>query len=185
MLRLLVETKKYGQDGDRVFILQPAKDVIDHSTSPLAWGRDCDYGQAHPTKHARGSIQLAADPVSGGESLTNLRRLIALELQDVFPEPEVEELNAGSRMVEVCRSTSSFCISCGASHEPSDVKPALTERENRKWYFKCSECGAGTMQTHCFGCGTTLYKNGLQLTYHLTVADQISNVVCQECGSGF
>ena len=46
-------------------------------------------------------------------------------------------------------------------------------------------CGAGTMQTHCFGCGTAIHKNGLQMTYHLTVADQISNVVCQKCGMGF
>jgi len=185
MLRLLVETKKYGQDGDWVFILQPAREAIDHSTSPLAWGRDCDYGQASPVKHARGSIQLAADPLANGASLTNLRRLIALELQDVFPEPLAEEMNLPSGPVEVCTSTASFCVSCGHVHESSDVNPAKTEAGNRKWYFKCSECGAGTMQTHCYSCGTTIHKNGLQMTYHLTVADQISNVVCQDCSSGF
>lgn len=185
MLRLLVETKKYGQDGDRVFILQPAREAIDHSTSPLAWGRDCDYGQASPVKHARGSIQLAADPLANGASLTNLRRLIALELQDVFPEPLAEEVNLPSGPVEVCTSTASFCVSCGHVHESSDVNPAKTEAGNRKWYFKCSDCGAGTMQTHCYSCGTTIHKNGLQMTYHLTVADQISNVICQDCSSGF
>lgn len=185
MLKLLVETKRYGQDGDRVFILQPARDAVDHRTSPLGWGQDCDYGQASPTDHARGTIQLAADPVSGGSSLTNLRRLIALELQDVFPEPHAQELNGAAGPVEVCRSTDSFCISCGKAHEPGDVTPDRTEAGNRKWYFKCSDCGGATMETHCFGCGKTLYKNGLQMTYHLTVADQISNVVCQGCGSGF
>lgn len=185
MLRLLVDTKKYGQDGDRVFILQPARNAITHSTSPLGWGRDCDYGQASPADHAHGSIQLAADPVSSGASLTNLRRLIALELQDIFPEPEASELPGTADRAEVCRYTASFCISCGTAHNVTDVTPGRTERENRKWYFKCSECGAGTMQTHCFGCGTVIYKNGLQMTYHLTVADQISNVVCQRCGSGF
>lgn len=185
MLRLLVDIKKYGQDGDRVFILQPARNAITHSTSPLGWGRDCDYGQTSPTDHARGSIQLAADPLSSGASLTNLRRLIALELQDIFPEPEAAELPGTEGRAEVCRSTASFCISCGTAHDVTDVTPGRTERENRKWYFKCSECGAGTMQTHCFGCGTVIYKNGLQMTYHLTVADQISNVVCQRCGSGF
>lgn len=194
MLRLLVDIKDYGQDGDRVFILQPAKAAIAHRTSPLVWGRDCDYGQEHPTSHAHGSIQLAADPVSGAASLTNLRRLIALELQEVFPEPEAGELDSGSvggsddrwaGPIEICRSNASFCINCGEAHEPADVTPDRTDRGNRKWYYKCSRCGTGTMQTRCFGCGTYLYKNGLQLTYHLTVADQISNVVCHDCGAGF
>ncbi|MGO7375077.1 hypothetical protein [Rhizobium ruizarguesonis] len=194
MLRLLVDTKKYGQDGDRVFILQPAKAAIAHRTSPLGWGRDCDYGQQHPTGHAHGNIQLAADPIFGAASLTNLRRLIALQLQQVFPEPEVEEVRDGngdgdngrwSNTTENCRSNSTFCITCGEAHEPADVKPDRTERGNRKWYYSCTRCGTGTMQTRCFGCGTFLHKNGLQMTYHLTVADQISNVVCFDCGAGF
>lgn len=194
MLSVLIDTKKYGQDGDRVFILQPAKAAIAHRTSPLGWGRDCDYGQEHPTGHVHGSIQLAANPISGAASLTNLRRLIALQLQRVFPEPEVGEVrdgnsdgNAGRRSnpAENCRSNSTFCITCGEAHKPADVKPDRTERGNRKWYYCCSRCGAGTMQTRCFGCGTFLHKNGLQMTYHLTVADQISNVVCYECGAGF
>lgn len=185
MLNLLVETKKYGQDGDRVFIVQPARNAVDHRTSPLVWGRDCDYGQASPTDHTCGSIQLAADPVSSGSSMTNLRRLIALELQDAFPEPHAQELNGPAGRVEVCRSTDSFCISCGKAHEPTDVTPDRTGAGNRKWYFKCSDCGGATMETRCFGCGRALYKNGLQMTYHLTVADQISNVVCQGCRSGF
>ena len=185
MLTLLVEKKKYGQDGDRVFILQPARNAVAHHTSPLRWGPDSDYGQASPTDHARGSIQLAADAVSSGSSLVNLRRLIALELQDVFLEPQAEEVNSAEGWVEICRSTDSFCISCGKAHEPADVTPDRTEAGKRKWYYKCSDCGGATMETHCYACGKTLYKNGLQMTYHLTVADQISNVVCQGCGSGF
>lgn len=191
MLSVLVDTKRYGQEGDRVFILQPAKASIAHRTSPLSWGRDCDYGQVNPTGHAHGSIQLAAGPSSQASSLTNLRRLIALQLQQVFPEPEVEDFEHGVRIVgrgitpEKCRSNSSFCITCGAAHEPSDVTPERTERGNRKWQYKCNECGTRTMRTRCYGCGTYLNKNGLQMTYHLTVADQISNVVCYECGSGF
>ncbi|MFI8683931.1 hypothetical protein ACIGFJ_16360 [Brevundimonas diminuta] len=189
MLTSLIDIKKYGQDGDKVFILQPAKAAIEHPTSPLGWRRDCDYGQNH--RHAHGSIQLAADPISGAASLTNLRRLIALELQQIFPPPESEEVRdeggAGSwgGTTEICRSTSTFCIACGETHEPADLKPDRTERGNRKWYFRCSRCGTGTMQTHCFGCGASLHKNGQQMTYHLTVADQISNVVCPDCGAGF
>ena len=185
MLKLLVETKRYGQDGCRVFILQPAKGTVQHSTSPSGWGRDCDYGHRSPTRHAHGSIQLAADPARGGESLMNLRRLIAMELQGVFPEPEAQTLRGPRGDVEVCTSTSSFCISCGTTHGVEDVKPGRTTNDNRKWHFGCAECGGGSMQTHCFGCGTAIYKNGLQMTYHLTVADQISNVVCHQCGRGF
>jgi hypothetical protein len=191
MLTLLVDIKKYGQDGDKVFILQPARAAIEHRTSPLGWRRDCDYGQNHPAGHAHGSIQLAADPISGAASLANLRRLIALELQQIFPEPEAGEVRDGSGAgswggtTEICRSTSTFCIACGETHEPADVKPDRTESGNRKWYFRCSRCGTGTMQTHCFGCAASLHKNGQHMTYHLTVADQISNVVCHDCGAGF
>lgn len=192
MLRLLVDTKKYGQDGDRVFILQPAKASVAQRTSPLGWGRDCDYGQDQPTGHAHGSIQVAADSTSGATSLTNLRRLIALELQQVFPEPVVGEVqgangDAGRRgnTTEICLSNISFCIACGKAHEPAGVKPDRTERGNRKWHYSCTECGTSTMQTRCFRCRAILHKNGLQMTYHLTVADQIANVVCHECGAGF
>jgi len=185
MLTLLVETKKYGQDGCRVFILQPSRGTISNSMSPLNWGRDCDYGHRSPTEHAHGSIQLAADPAHGGRSLMNLRRLIAMELQDTFPKPEAKTVGGPTGEVEVCTSTLSFCIYCGTTHDVENVKPGRTTRDNRKWYFGCAHCGAGTMQTHCFGCGTAIHKNGLQMTYHLTVADQISNVVCQKCGMGF
>ena len=185
MLKLLVETKKYGQEGCRVFILQPARGTIRDSTSPLGWGRDCDYGHRSPTRHAHGSIHLAADLARGGESLTNLSRLIAMELQDVFPEPEAKASRGLRGEAEVCTATSSFCISCGTTHDVKDVTPGRTGRENRKWYFRCAKCGASTMRTRCFGCGTPIHKNGLQMTYHLTVADQISNVVCHKCGRGF
>jgi hypothetical protein len=185
MLKLLVETKKYDQDGCRVFILQPARAAIQDRSSPLGWGRDCDYGHRYPTRHAHGSIQLAADLARGGGSVTNLRRLIAMELQDVFPEPETETVRGPKGDVEVCTATSSFCISCGTTHDVEDVTPGRAGRDNRKWYYGGARCGAGTMHTRCFGCGTTIHKNGLQMTYHLTVADQISNVVCQQCGRGF
>lgn len=194
MLTMLVDTKDYGQDGDRVFILHPARSAIAHRTSPLVWGRECDYGQNHPTSHAQGSIQLAAGPVSGAASTINLRRLIALELQDVFPEPEFERENTrnggwnesrSGGNAEICQSNASLCISCGKGYGAADVTQSRTERGNPKWFYRCTHCSAQTMRTHCFGCGTSLHKNGLQMTYHLTLAEQISNVVCHKCGAGF
>lgn len=193
MLRLLVDTKDYGQDGDRVFILHPAKGAVEHRTSPLVWSRDCDYGQDHPTGHAHGSIQLAADPVSPGETTMNLRRLVALELQEAFPEPEFVRINASEaepgdqwgEKAEVYRSNASLCIACGKGHESTDVTQGRTERGNAKWFYRCSGCGTASMRTPCFGCGTKLHKNGLQMTYHLTIADHVANVVCPDCGANF
>ena len=193
MLNLLVDTKDYGQDGDRVFILHPAKGAVEHRTSPLIWSRDCNYGQDHPTGHRKGSIQLGADPVSAGASTTNLRRLVALQLQSEFPEPEFVRIDAKGfgqndqwgEKAEVCRSNASLCIACGKAHENTDVTKGRTERGNAKWFYRCSDCGAASMRTPCFGCGTELHKNGLQMTYHLTIADHVSNVVCPDCGANF
>lgn len=179
----LVETKDYGQDGDRVFILHPAKGATSHRTSPLIWSKDCDYGHDHPTGHSKGSIQLSADPIFQGASTLNLRRLVALELQDVFPVPEFKRINSGER--EVCLSNATVCITCGKAHDLDDVAQGWTGRDNPKWFYRCSGCGAETMRTHCFGCGTVLHKNGLQMTYHLTIADHVSNVVCHDCGANF
>ncbi|WP_229667018.1 hypothetical protein [Sphingopyxis bauzanensis] len=193
MLRLLVDAKDYGQDGDRVFILHPAKGAVEHRTSPLVWSRDCDYGQDHPTGHAHGSIQLGADPVSAGASTMNLRRLIALELQEVFPKPEFVQINANGagqsgredKKAEICRSNASLCIACGKAHGSIDVTQGKTERGNAKWFYRCSDCGTASMRTPCFGCGTELHKNGLHMTYHLTIADHVANVVCPDCGANF
>lgn len=63
------------------------------------------YGHRSPTRHAHGSIQLAADLGRDGGSLTNLRRLIAMKLQDVFPEPEAETIRGPRGDVEVCTAT--------------------------------------------------------------------------------
>lgn len=188
MLTELVDTKDYGQDGDRVFILHPAKGAISHRTSPLIWSRDCDYGHDHPTGHSKGSIQLSADPIAPGASTLNLRRLVALELQDVFPEPEFKKVGQGEEFGDTgkaCISNATICVTCGKAHDLDDVVQGRTDRGNPKWFYRCSGCGAETMRTHCFGCGTVLHKNGQQMTYHLTIADHVSNVVCQDCGANF
>jgi pyrethroid hydrolase len=171
----LVTTKDYGQDGNRVFILQPSRATVQHRTSPLVWGKDCDFGQDSPTSHNRGTIRLASDD----SATDNLRRLVALELQSGFGKPVCDELTS------VCTSVSSFCIRCGAGHEPLGVEQRKTRNENPYWVFSCVECEMKTTRTHCFGCGNPLHKNGFQLTYHLTIADQLMNIVCPDCGQFF
>ena len=117
----------------------------------------------------------------------------SFQLQSEFPEPEFVRIDAKGigqndqwgEKAEVCRSNASLCIACGKAHENTDVTKGRTERGNAKWFYRCSDCGAASMRTPCFGCGTELHKNGLQMTYHLTIADHVSNVVCPDCGANF
>lgn len=179
-LTSLVMEKEYGQEGDRVFILHPAPHAILKPTSPLAWGRDCDYGQNDGNAHRQGVIYLA--PGTGGASPEGgLRRLIVMLLQASFAAPSRRRLDGS----EVWQSNS-FCIRCGCSHKTGDIKGRLTRSNNEFWTLACSGCGMHVTRTHCFGCkSSVLFKNGLQLTYHRTVADQVTNIVCPACGEYF
>lgn len=177
LLTELVESKNYGQRGDRVFILQPQANAVSEPTSPLIWGRHCDYGQDAPTNHRRGTIQLAAGAQSGG-TLSNLRRLIAMELQVIFPAPDRDRSDEAG-------TSESFCIRCGTTHAPGDIEHRTTKRGKAFWELSCNQCRMLTVRTHCYGCGESLFKNGTDLTYHRTLADQITNVVCHQCGAFF
>lgn len=180
VLTSLIEEKNYGQQGDRVFILHPAPRAILKPTSPLDWGRNCDYGQEKGDEHRKGVIYLA--PGTGeGNPERNLRRLIAMQLQATFPEPDPDAEDDAH-----VAPTNSFCIRCGTAHESVNVKQHHTQRGNAYWTLSCSECAMQTTRTHCFGCKSgILFKNGLQLTYHKTVADQVTNIVCPQCGKYF
>ncbi len=179
-LTSLVQEKEYGQEGDRVFILHPAPRSILKPSSPLIWKKDCDYGQEGQIAHRKGVIYLA--PGTGETSPEyNLRRLIVLLLQASFPAPHQVE-NGGIKMWE----GHGFCVRCGQAHQPGDTERHLTGRKNEFWTLTCAECGMHVTRTHCYGCDKgILFKNGLQLTYHKTVADQVTNIVCPCCGSYF
>lgn len=177
VLASLIDEKQYDQQGDRVFILHPAPRAMLRPTSPLAWGKDCDYGHEAGNKHRKGVIYLA--PGIGKEG--NLRRLLAMQLQATFPEPIEVETN-GNAMFK----SNSFCIHCGTAHQPEDIKPRTTRGGRRSWLLSCSKCGMQSTLTHCYGCNPSpLFKNGLHLTYHKTVADQVTNIVCPQCGQYF
>ena len=183
MLASLIDEKGYNQQGDRVFILHPAPSAMLRPTSPLAWGKDCDYGQEAGNNHQKGVIYLA--PGMGEVNPeANLRRLIVMMLQARFPEPVRVEADEHDEH-EMWKSNS-FCIRCGKRHLPEDITQHFTQRESVFWILSCSECGMQSTRTHCFGCKSkTLFKNGLHLTYHRTVADQVTNIVCPECGKYF
>lgn len=177
LLTELVEAKGYGQRGDRVFILQPQGYAVSEPTSPLNWGRHCDYGQDAPANHRRGTIQLAAGAQGGGTQI-NLRRLLAMELQALFLAPARDPYGETG-------TSKSFCIRCGTTHAPGDIEHRTTKRGKDFWRLSCNQCRMLTVRTHCYDCGESLFKNGTDLTYHRTLADQITNVVCHQCGAFF
>ena len=179
MLNSLVNEKKYDQQGDRVFIFHPAPQSILKPTSPLSWGKDCNYGEDFENDHRKGSVYLAP---RGGEynPESNLQRLIAMQLQATFPDP-VEVESDGCVFWE----GKSFCIRCGEVHHLEDVEQRFTKRGGIYWTLSCNACGMQTTRTHCYGCNAKIYKNGLSLTYHKTVADQVSNIICPQCGKYF
>ena len=179
-LTSLIQEKGYDQEGDRVFILHPAPRSMLQPSSPLIWGKDCDYGQEAGIAHHKGMIYLA--PGTGERSPEhNLRRLIVLVLQASFPAPYRVEQEGFGRWEE-----HGFCINCGQAHQPGDIKLQRTRRNRESWTLGCSGCGMYVKRTHCYACNDgILFKNGLQLTYHRTVADQVTNIVCPCCGSYF
>lgn len=179
MLNSLVNEKEYGQQGDRVFILHPAQRSMLKPSSPLTWGKDCNYGQEVGNNHMQGSVYLAPRG-SESNSDNNLQRLIAMQLQATFPDP-VEVKSDGYVFWEV----KCFCIRCGKAHQPEDVEQRFTKRGGTYWTLSCNACGMHTTRTHCYGCNSRIHKNGLNLTYHKTVADQVTNIFCPQCGKYF
>lgn len=174
VLRDLVDIRGYGQAARRVFILQPAAGAVKRATSPLGWGRDCDFGQTNPNNHQKGIVRVSPDP----GAWNNLHRLVAMELQSSFSAPEYVD---DERWV-----SDSFCIGCGCRHETPSIGHRLTKKKLDFWILTCAECNLVTTRTHCFsGCGTTLFKNGLAMTYHLSLADQPTNIKCPACGEFF
>ena len=174
VLQDIVEVRMYGQAARRVFIMQPAARVVKRPTSPLGWGHDCDFGQNSPTNHKQGIVRISPDP----GAWQNLQRLIALELQASFKPPKQDD---DKKWI-----SDSFCIGCGCRHETTNIKHRLTKAKLDFWVLTCRNCEMITTRTHCSsGCGTTLFKNGLVMTYHRTIADQPNNVACPTCGEFF
>lgn len=173
----LIRTKGYDQDGSRVFILHPVPCAMTEGSSPLDWGQDCDYGHDLERAHSQGAIYLAPGSDKSNPA-ANLRRLIALELQATFPAPSRMEPDSNRW------GSDSFCIRCGRQHNPADIEVDLTEAGKPFWRLHCPSCEMVTIRTHCWACGRPLFKNGLQMTYHRTAADQITNVICPSCDQG-
>ncbi len=176
-LESLVTQKQYGDSppGAGVFILQPCGSTVWPPASPLDWGRHCDYG-AHLKSHRQGWIQMRAGNAQH-DSMENLKRLLGMALQNALPPPE-QDVHTNQWHGH------SFCVHCGSVHENGAVEGRATKK-GVSWTFRCTVCEGWTMRTHCYQCTHTLFKNGTQWTYHETLADQVTNVLCPACGAYF
>ncbi len=180
MLDELVLAKNYGAalQNSKVFILQPCESTVHPVESPLEWGRHCDYGTKQ--SHHQGWIQTGVAS-SGVRSTEHLKRLLVLMFQDAFSEPQKARDDDGNEFW----TSPSFCIGCGEQQLPSSVQAAFTKAGRARWRLNCACCGVWTVRTHCYSCKKPLFKNGTMWTYHETLADQVTNVVCPHCGSYF
>ena len=171
----LYQGKNYSEDNkNEVFIVHPSQKTIKKPTSPLSWGRYCDYGQSHKTDHRYGSIFLSPS-LEHSSSFDHLQRLIGMFLQknSEILKDEKDPNNSWHNM---------SCISCGNGDVSKfELTYQPTAKGNPRWIIHCKPCGLLTVQTRCFECTHTLFKNGWKWTYHRTRAEQTSNVVCPAC----
>ena len=106
-------------------------------------------------QHQCGHVLLTPAVEYAGASELNLQRLLVMFLQ----------------MARV-----NHCPSCGGILKQK-------QKKGNKWH--CPFCGSLVILSHCFSCRTSIYKNGLFWTYHLTRAESPYNVKCSACGSHF
>ena len=177
VLKQLLLEKNYNQEGDRVFILQPAAHTITHVTSPLNWGRDCNFGQDPDNNHSNGFIYFATD--------FNMQILAQIYdgLSDCSSKQYVQYRNSTANLKN---GVAKVFASAAKRHKSNDITERQTKKGHPYWILICSACQLKTTR-HCFGqdCGTELFKNGILFTYHRTLADHITNVVCPKCGEHF
>lgn len=168
----LYEGKNYSEDGSNsVFIIHPVAKVTEARTSPLGWGRYCNYGQADQLDHKKGAVYLSPSR-EHSYSIENLQRLVGMLLQN-----HTSILDDGNRRATMWHNK--CCISCGRLN--LSIVLSATQGGNDVNKIHCNDCGQNTTETVCVSCKRSLYKNGINWTYHRTRAEQTTNVVCPNC----
>lgn len=169
-----VNYKNYSENfSNQVFIMHPKPRVISKPTSPLEWGRYCDYGQSNAAKHKYGSI-FVSPSLKHPHSADNLQRLLGMFLQDNSQRIQGVGVNWHDM----------YCIGCGNNkRDKMKLSYSHTQGGSDKWEIICSECEQLTVQNICYNCKNIIFKNGLKWTYHRTRAEQFTNVVCPNCES--
>lgn len=189
IVKELYVDKDYSEGGkNQVFVIHPVDKPIDEErTSPLEWGRDCNYGQAEnigmlnqheaSPDHRYGHIFLNPS-FKNSRSIDNLQRLLGLFLQ------KNGQFGSGCDEKEGLISQHSLCcIGCGNDNRESFfVRITSTKGGNPRYELECKKCSLFSVKTVCYACSVqNLFKNGFKWTYHRTRAEQVSNIVCYQC----
>lgn len=180
MLDELVMVKGYDKalEDAKVYILQPCAFTVRPKVSPLEWGAHSDYSRTQ--SHRQGWVQ-AGVTTSGARSTQHLKRLLTMAFQSSFPAPTAVGKDSDYLIWTSC----SFCIGCGERHDTPAIKAKKMKSKAMRWLLDCRHCGIWTVRTHCYSCKTPLFKNGTIWTYHTTIADQVTNVICPVCENYF
>jgi len=161
-----------------------------------------DAGLGDPQRHLRRLIGLAlqarfSQPLKVKRpeiqnTILNIRRHARfnepiLVKQSSGQDRSCDDVTPGEQNIWI---SPSFCLSCGTVHASERIIEKHTRSKQRKriyWQLTCSACEMVTTRTHCYGqdCATILFKNYLGATYHRTIANQPTNVVCPNCGAYF
>ena len=87
-----------------------------------------------------------------------------------------------TQSIQILRRKKIKKIYCPMTDIRKELK--LTRAGREKYILTCKDCGLRSINTSCYNCSRKkLYKNGLWWTYHITVALQVSNIVCPSCGA--
>jgi hypothetical protein len=175
LVESLYYEKNYSENkSNQVFIIHPSPNVIEDRTSPLIWGTQCDYGQSSEKNHHLGSV-FVSPSLTYSQSIENLQRLIGMFLQS-----NTEILYDKSSDMLFWHNT--VCVSCGNGNgNLIEMQYKPTTAGNEGWKITCKVCSLITVKTVCSSCRSSLFKNGPKWTYHRTMAEQTSNVVCPNC----
>jgi len=168
----LYDKKNYSENGkNAVFVIHPVASITRERTSPLEWGRYCDYGQSDNIYHKKGAVYVSPSRQHSNSS-DNLQRLLGMFLQShtvVLDSKERKRVNWHNKC----------CISCG--NQDLDIQLTTTKDGNKVNKIACRSCGLHTTETLCISCHVPIYKNGYTWTYHRTRAEQTTNIVCPNC----
>ncbi len=182
VIKELYHEKNYSEDDNNaVFVLHPAKGIIDKKISPQSWGENSYLGELgmfdwdKPLRavhyHQYGAI--CANPVLRLSYLDEFQRMIGMFLQYGIEDNQLNRLPDDVESIN-------FCISCG-SHDLTPIKPSTSN--NRSIWYECNTCKHFTTYNHCFGCDTRLIKNGDYWSYHSQMPMEPLNIKCPSCES--
>ena len=175
-------TKKYGSDGNFVFILHPCKDgnfedtnikYTNHGGEKIYFREDEEQRIKFPF-HEYGYIELKPNYTD------NLKKLLAMSFEYLL-EPS-RNAKQSNKEINPRPENDMFCLNCGGTN--ITINESL--RGNNRHYFSCtcndSKCEHKIYIDYCWNCKSKLFKHGSYWDYHLESTWSIFDIRCPNCG---